>query len=139
MWLKLLRGHAICAAATFITISGSQAIGLGAFAAPSLPVAIGLSLGLTVFASIVFWAVAVALHLCNIGKPGIALHTVTTSLTGALAIWLGAMALPSVVLVSSFAVALGFGFANALLIWLIAIALGSVQPNLKFWPEFRSK
>lgn len=139
MWMKLLSGHAICAAATLITISASQVIGLGAFAASSLLVEIGLALGLTAFASITFWILAVALHLCNIGKPGIALHTVTTSLTGALAIWLGAMALPSIVLVSSFALAFGIGFANALLIWLIAIALGTVQPNLRFWPEFRSK
>ena len=139
MWLQLLRGHALCAAATFITVSGSQAIGLTAFAAPSLLVAIGLALGLTVFASIVFWAVAVAMHLCNIDKPGIALHTLTTSLIGALAIWLAAMVLPSVVLVGSFAVAFGFGFVNALLIWMIAIALGTIQPNLSFWPVFRSK
>lgn len=139
MWLKLLNGHAICAAATLITISASQVIGLGAFAAPSMLVEIGLALGLTVFASVTFWILAVALYLCNIGKPGIALHTVSTSLTGALAIWLGGMALPSVVLVSSFALALGLGFVNALLIWLIAIGLGTVQPNLRFWPEFRSK
>ncbi len=137
MWLQLLRGHAICAAATFITISASQAIGLGAFAAPSLLVTAGMALGLTLFASIAFWAVAVALHLCNIGRPGIALHTLSTSLTGALAIWLGAMALPSVVLVGSFALAFAIGFANSLLIWMIAIAVGSVQPNLSFWPEFR--
>jgi len=139
MWSKLLRGHAICAAATFITIGASQVLSLGAFAAPSVLVAIGLALGLTFFASIVFWGAAVGLYLCNIGKPGVALHTVLTSVTGALAICLGAMAFPTVVLVGSFALALGIGFVNTMLIWLISISLGTIQPNLGFWPEFRSK
>lgn len=139
MWIKLLRGHAICAAATFIIIEACQVFALGAFAAPTALVALGLALGLTVFASVVFWGAAVGLYLCNIGKPGIALHTVLTSLTGALAIWLGAMAFPSVVLVGSFALALGIGFANTMLIWLISVVLGTLQPNLRFWPEFGPK
>lgn len=137
MWTHLLRGHAICALATFFTIMFSQAFALGAFATANMLVAACLALGLTVFASVAFWGVAIVLHLLGVEKPGFALHTVTTSLMGAAAVIIGNLYFPAIVLVDTIGGALLTGFANTMLIWLIALFAGSTQKDLTFWPQFR--
>lgn len=139
MWTKLLGGTALSALAAYCTIVLSQALFHGVFPILWVFADFGLAIGLALAASVVFWATAICSSFLNIQKPGIILFTVMTTFAGAVAIWCGAALFPAWISVSGFAAALGIGYINSLMIWLMAISAGEVQKNLTLWPVFKSK
>lgn len=132
----LLRGNALIAAASFVTITGSQLLSLDAFATSHWYQDILLALMMTVTANVFFYAAAAILVLSfRLKSPGMILQTALGTIAGALAISLSAMFAPSLVLVG-FAGAIFIGFFNTMLVWALAFGIGAIKPGLKLWPQF---
>ena len=133
---KYLRSVSVIAAATFVTIVGSNLLGLGFFGVSSFLGMIALALGATALAWVGF--LAVALSVCvplGFKDPGTLLQTTFGTISGAFALWLIAIVFPGSVLLTSIGGFVLVSFLNTMLVWLLAFGTGSTRKDLTFLPK----
>lgn len=132
--MKTFRVFAHVLAATVVLVASSQLMGLAAF--PPVSILTSLVLALTVSAGAFVLMSLLTMAICWPLKliPGVLLHTVSGTVAGSLAIWIGALTFPQFVTVG-FCAALPYAFANTMMIWCFAALTNSLRQDLHFLPE----